>query len=660
MAKFLQKIILGITVLVLSVGLITSIVAPFSLLTLIGIILVVIGWLYFSPKLNHLEPHKTKLIVFVIFILMILGQIMVLKYLPSSVYHDPFRVYYQAEQLALNHQSWAGTSYFWRYPNNAVIAVLLSWVLKITHLLGISTQLTMYGLSLICFDGFIASMLYIARKKVNNSPAIQVGIITFFAVLPLSYTYMIKVFYTDSIVLLCLTWIVYIVLDWGKHNKKRRYFNGVWLVCLTILGQLVKPNLIIVLIAGLLWALWNLIYYREIFKKEIMIPIMLLIVGFGVSVPAKQVILNSANYHQNAKYELPTTSWIYMGLNQHKHGIYAGDDVHGLLKLKDKEERQQALNHKIPERLQTYTFIGWIEHSFTKMGILLSSQPLPMAYTGGHVEAPNWYQKHQANLSQFIVLVQRMLWGSLYGLALLSTIQSFKNIKFERHGDQLGFVNLILLGYVALHTLIWETEARYGLVLIPMLFYIIWHNYEYLNSSISLRKPRLRKIFWWGLSMFIVVLGVTIMFAPRKNEKIITIAQRSQLSQQYHAKPTKLLPNQILSQKVRVGTKINQFTLQVPRGSQVTGHLINLDEQKSYKLKLVSTSKGTFMTNQHPLAAGYYKMELRNKTNQVQRVWSVALLDYRLAPYNVRSTQKLPAGSSFIYTFYDHQRGVHL
>ena len=66
------------------------------------------------------------------------------------------------------------------------------------------------------------------------------------------------------------------------------------------------------------------------------------------------------------------------------------------------------------------------------------------------------------------------------------------------------------------------------------------------------------------------------------------------------------------------------------------------------------------MTNQHPLAAGYYEMELRNKTNQVQRVWSVALLDYRLAPYNVRSTQKLPAGSSFIYTFYDHQRGVHL
>lgn len=660
MSKFLQKIILGITILVLSVGVITSIVIPFSLLALIGVILVITGWLYFSPKINHLEPRKTRYLIFIIFILMIFGQIIVLKYMPSSVYHDPFRVYYQAEQLALGSHSWADTSYFWRYPNNAVIAVLLSWILKITHLFGISTQLTMYGLSLICFDGFIVSVLYIARKRAQNLPALQIGIVTFFALLPLSYTYMIKVFYTDSVVLLCLTWMIYIVLDWGKKNKQRHYLNGVVLIVLTALGQLVKPNLIILLIAGLLWALWNFIWYRDIFKKEVIIPIMLLIIGFGISVPAKQVILKSANYQQNAKYELPTGSWIYMGLNQEKHGIYAGDDVHGLLELKDKDERQKVLKHKIPERLKTYTLIGWIEHSFIKMGILLSSQPLPMAYTGGHVAASIWHQQHQANLAQFIQLIQRILWGSLYGLALLSTVQSFKNIKFGRPGDQLGLVNLTLLGYVALHTLIWETEARYGLVLVPLLFYIIWHNDKYLNNSISMYKPQLRRTFWWGLPIFILVLGCTLLFAPRKNAETITIAQRSQLSKQYHAKTTMLMPDQTLSQRVNVGTEIDNFTLQVPRGSQITAYLIDMTNKKKYDLKLISTPKGTFMTNRCALAAGNYKIKLINTTKQSQPIWSVALLDYRLAPYEIKGTQPLPDGSSFIYTFYNQQRGINL
>ncbi|QIL50056.1 hypothetical protein G7084_01210 [Weissella coleopterorum] len=660
MSKFLQKMILGITILVLGVGVIASLVAPFSLLVLLGVILLTIGWLYFGPKLNHLKPKTIKCMVVGVFALMVVGQILVLKFLPSSVYHDPFRVYYQAEQLALQHSDWSDTSYFWRYPNNAVIAILLSWVLKLTHLFGVSTQLTLQGLSILFFDGFIASILSIARKKTNNLPVVQIGIVSFFALLPLSYTYMIKVFYTDSVVLLCLTWIVYLVLDWSRHPKSQRYVNGLLLIILVVIGQLVKPNLIILLIAGLLWALWNLIWHREIFKKEVMVPIVLLTIGFTLTLPIKPLILNSANYQQNAKYELPTGSWIYMGLNSRQHGIYAGDDVHSLLKLENKDARQQALNHKIPERLKTYSLIGFVEHSFIKMAILLSSQPLPTAYTGGHTMAPDWQQKNQAAFAQYIGLVQRILWGSLYSLALLSTIQAFKNIKFGRPGDQLGFVNLSLLGYVALHTLIWETEARYGLVLIPLLFYIIWHNHEYLNQSLSLQKPRLRKIFWWGLPIFIVGMALTAGLGTRKSEEVVTIAQRSQLSKQYHAQPTLLLPGHSLTQQVRVGTKISQFTLQVPLGSQVSAHLVRLDDDRNYPLQYVTTPKGTFMVNSKPLAAGHYRIELKNNTHQAQKIWSVALLDYRLAPYSIQGTQPMPNGSSFIYTFYDQQRRVQL
>lgn len=60
---------------------------------------------------------------------MVIAQIMTLLFFPNMVYHDPYRVLSQADQMAANQNTWDIT-YFWRYPNNVSITYLMSLWLR--------------------------------------------------------------------------------------------------------------------------------------------------------------------------------------------------------------------------------------------------------------------------------------------------------------------------------------------------------------------------------------------------------------------------------------------------------------------------------------------------------------------------------------------------
>lgn len=88
-----------------------------SSLVLLGIIV------QSAERILKLSNQHFKIMLGLMFGVMIIVQLLVLKFLPVTVYHDPFRVLAQAAQMAAGNYDW-NITYFWRYAQNVPIAWL--------------------------------------------------------------------------------------------------------------------------------------------------------------------------------------------------------------------------------------------------------------------------------------------------------------------------------------------------------------------------------------------------------------------------------------------------------------------------------------------------------------------------------------------------------
>ena len=657
MVKLVAKIIATLTALVLLVGVITNLAIPFNPFAILGFIVVLTAIIGLRPYLNRLNSQRVKVILIGGFLLLIVVQVAVLALMPASVYHDPFRVYYQAQQLAFGHQNWSHISYFYRYPNNASFAILLSWWLRFTNLFNLNVNWSFHLLAFLCYDGLIASLLYMARR-LKQSLIRQLGLFAFFAFLPLSFTYAIQVLYTDTPSLMFLAWIMYFAIRWPKYRGRVK-----WLVCIllpvaVLLGQLTKPNLIVMIVAVILWTLRSLLRNFNDFKRSVLVPAILIMIGFGLAIPAKSIILQSAHFTPNPTYQLPAASWIYMSLNPQTDGKYNPADVKKLVAMPNKDARSTYLKEAIPTRIKHFTPLELAKHFIIKLGILTYGGNLPQSYTGGHTTSPAFYQARQTFITGIAEVLQRILTAIAYLFALATLLRyvwGHTTTRGESHATGVAvLINLTILGYAAFHTLLWETESRYGLVLLPLIFLVIMlhatptglvtakqHRYFRLTAAVS------------AIALLSSIFASYHMVTPRwalKNTLII--GQQSQLSRQYHAKPLALKAHRFIQQDVKLNATAHSFEVQVPNNSNLTGYLIN--HKNNQRLALKSTPapfNSTILQAKADIVPGHYHIVLINNTAVSQPTWFVHLYNYRLAPFAARSNQIIPQGGSLIYAF---------
>ncbi|WP_054655178.1 hypothetical protein [Secundilactobacillus silagei] len=144
--------------LMMVIGIISNLLMPANLkatcLVLAGVLII---W-YIKPRFlkwnERLSEANTTRILTVIMLLIMVIQLLVIRFLPASVYHDPFRVLVQAEQLSHGNLSWNDSVYFWRFPNNVSLTILLSGWLKFTNLLHLDTYWGVHLLSFTLLDIF--------------------------------------------------------------------------------------------------------------------------------------------------------------------------------------------------------------------------------------------------------------------------------------------------------------------------------------------------------------------------------------------------------------------------------------------------------------------------------------------------------------------------
>ena len=166
---------------------------------------------------------------------MIIIQLAVLKFLPVSIYHDPYRVLSQADQLAAGNFHWT-TTYFWRYPNNVPITYFLYLWLNLTKTL-FSTNLALWILSFLILNSFILLTLKLAWQ-LSKRKSLIIGLTAFFVLTPFSYTYYLQVFYTDLPNFLLLLLIFDYLFKWDSFNKSQQVITSIsifLLACICLL-----------------------------------------------------------------------------------------------------------------------------------------------------------------------------------------------------------------------------------------------------------------------------------------------------------------------------------------------------------------------------------------------------------------------------------------
>lgn len=160
-------------------------------------------------------------------------------------------------------------------------------------------------------------------RRLNQNNSMVLGAFAFFVLTPFAYTYYLQVFYSDLSTMLVLLLVLSILYRWPTYSRRQKIGAGLGLVVTILVGDLIKPNLIVLIPALVIVAVW-LGVKKRLGKSQLMIPIILIVLGFGLSVPTTQAIQQTSNYHTNPKFELPATHWMLMAYNAGTQGTYSG------------------------------------------------------------------------------------------------------------------------------------------------------------------------------------------------------------------------------------------------------------------------------------------------------------------------------------------------
>ncbi|MFT8411964.1 MAG: hypothetical protein ABF743_11755 [Schleiferilactobacillus perolens] len=613
--------------------------APFTSITVLivsGLVLLASYWL--APMLNRLSTTQVRWLIGIGLVVMVTGQILIVTFLPVTVYHDAYRVLSQADKMAAGKDTW-NITYFWRYPNNVPLAYFLSLWFRLTNLVHLSTNVAVHILSLLALDGFIGLLLNTIHR-ITPRRSVLLGALAFMVLTPFAYTYFLQVFYSDLPAMIVLLVIFRTLTFWSSKTRRQRILAGIGL-CLTVLiGQLLRPNLIVlipaIIVIGVLVMLkkgWRTV--------RLSVPMLLILLGFALSVPANQGIRKVSNFEPHAAFALPVTSWILMGTNTQSQGMYSGSDIGHEIKLSS-TARQTYDVDTIVTRIKKLGPVGIVKLWLDKLSILLDVRSIQTWGDGGYRAAPSWYQQHAAFFETLVALSYQIVTDVL--LLLVAWRLLAWRPRIDQPADAVLMLTIVTaLGYLAFHTLLWEVEERYGQAILPLLFYQLA---ALPVVTVTERRRQPLTMVLSAVAAGCILLGLAPVIDSHSTQTIVVAAQRSQLSAQYHAKPAKVNPGTVLTERVDLNHTASYFSVQIHLKSQVQVTLENLSDHRIYLLQY----HGDVYRWIHSLPQGQYDIVVKNTSSIPQRVDVVRTQHYQLAYYPLIINGHVHTDDSFVYT----------
>ncbi|CAK8054591.1 ArnT family glycosyltransferase [Eupransor demetentiae] len=611
---------------------------------LVGLVLLFL----LKKTLSNLKPSTAKRWVYLLFALMVVGQILVIHFMKVTVYHDPYRVLSQADQMVAGDFSW-NTTYFWRYPNNVPITYLLFGWLKVTNFLHLTNNTAIHLLSMLILDGFIALMLRTVWQ-ISKRPTFLLGAAAFFMLTPFAYSYYLQVFYTDLPSMLFLLLIFRMVYFWGSGSRALKISRAIGLIVVSLLAFLIKAN-IIVIVPAFLIVLAVLAIRQKHFFRNLAVPLAFIILGIGLAVPTTSAIYQASHYQKHDSYEFPASHWILMGYNEKEAGMYAGKDVHKDASLSSRAERQRYDLQEIGRRIKSYGPSRLANLWAVKLAVLLDVRDIQNWYNGGFRQAPHWYQQHGRfydALQSMIYYLANMALFVLLGLRLLVWRPNR-----HRRRDQLTLLIITTaLGYLAFHVSLWEVENRYGQLILPLIWFILALLPE-KKTTWQIEQTWLRRTLFVALSLTGIagIITTAAVIAQREPRSFVIAAQRSQLSTQYGAKPDTIAAGSTIKQGIYFHRRVGYFTTQVYYNSPLQASLYNEATKKSYPL--IPRKNDDIFRTEAKMPAGQYQLVIHNQTKHKQDIEIIKANHYKIADQPLEVDGRFKQYESLIYMALD-------
>lgn len=386
-------------------------------------------------------------------------QILTVKFMSIAVSTDDLRVKAQAFSLAAGDKTW--TSYFYVFPNNVNVTVFFSWLIRLVKIFSAQHVSLLIAIFLFVLTDLAIFFNYKSIYLLTKNRAIQSLFLIVTACFLCVYTFALS-FYTDPMVIVFPSMSLYFYLRYRFDKSKISSWRDFVIAVLALtIGYVVKPNVIIILIAIVLAVVLEFKSIKELKKEwltlffKLGIIVLFLIGGKG----ATTLVQRENNFTAKPVEEVPSSAFMYMALNPDTDGQIS-QDMFKFQDIKSVSQRKQEIKVETKKRFRKMGAGVLINHFWRKFvftfsrgtvdGDFSTLQAYRHAKISGHLKMLVFWA---ANISQIMYI---LVLAGLFRFSVNEFLQP------SEMGSKAIFPVVSFLGIVSFHTLFWEAEARYA------------------------------------------------------------------------------------------------------------------------------------------------------------------------------------------------------
>lgn len=352
--------------------------------------------------------------------------------------------------------------YYKFYPNNIGALLMYTAIFKVISIFTINKMVYLVIgsiFNMMMIDGALLITHILIKKVFNLKMATLFSFLSIF-ILPL-FAYS-PILYTDTTTMIFPMAMMLLLYNYNESRSNGRVLYLISIGMLTAIGVILKTNIIIVLVAVIIY----IVCTNKIMKS--LINNIIILLSFLVIFSFYKVV---ANYVMPIEYNeagLPMTHWVMMGLKN--NGAFNNEDVEFTKAFNNKESAKEANLDEIKKRLSDYGFKGYIEFISRKIKFTwndgtyysinkLSRQPLE----------DNKVEKYvTGEKNHMLIYLSQMSHLALIILIFISSVAAFK---YEDKYKIIQCAQIAIFG-VFLFLIIWETRSRYLVCILPMMIFV--------------------------------------------------------------------------------------------------------------------------------------------------------------------------------------------
>ncbi len=348
--------------------------------------------------------------------------------------------------------------YFSRYPNNLLITLIQSVIIKFNNFLGLFDNglvIIVIINSTICIATLL--MMYSIIKRFLGDKYAFVGFIIgaiLFGISPWVLTS-----YSDPIGLLFPTLLLYVYLI-NPERKVNSLLKYVMIIVIASIGYSIKPQTFVMFIAIIIFESAKLVQTRKVL---LIVPLVVSSV-FCLSTVQNGIIsaAESVGYVIDEEQAFGIQHWFMMGLNDEYDGGYADEDANFSASFDNSEDRNKANMQEAKNRLKEMGVVGTTIHMTKK---------LLMNFNDGTFTLYLVIVRDLFVFGRALIIIEQICWILILGMCFASAMTKFKNTNHKEFDEEKkNFTSLIMLSIIGLtmFVMLFEGRARYLYTFAPI------------------------------------------------------------------------------------------------------------------------------------------------------------------------------------------------